>query len=264
MGAREKSVRASIIFAHPEPLSFNAHLARAAACYLDQAGYEVQLRDLYGTCFDPREAACHYTMRRDPARFDAQTEQRYSWEHSATPADVKAEIDCLFASDLVIFQFPLWWFGPPGILKGWLDRVFIYGGVYRSSARYDRGTCRGKRALACVTTGASESACSYNGNEGDTKLILWPFLFSLRYVGFTVLEPNIIYGVRSGLIGLEKERKDMELAKAEENYLSRLSRLHEWPAILYNADHDFDQSGRLNPDAPVYSPFIRRRPDLPL
>jgi NAD(P)H dehydrogenase (quinone) len=26
--------------------------------------------------------------------------------------------------DLMIWQFPLWWFSVPAILKGWFDRVF--------------------------------------------------------------------------------------------------------------------------------------------
>ncbi|MED5357468.1 MAG: NAD(P)H-dependent oxidoreductase [Pseudomonadota bacterium] len=33
---------------------------------------------------------------------------------------------------MLIFQFPLWWFGLPAILKGWVDRIFamdrLYGG----------------------------------------------------------------------------------------------------------------------------------------
>ena len=39
----------------------------------------------------------------------------------------EAEIAKLEAADLMIWQFPLWWFGLPGILKGWVDRVFAMG-----------------------------------------------------------------------------------------------------------------------------------------
>ena len=44
----------------------------------------------------------------------------------------------------------------PAILKGWMDRVFVYGRMYRSTMRYDTGICSGKKMIACVTTGASE------------------------------------------------------------------------------------------------------------
>ena len=30
----------------------------------------------------------------------------------------------------MIWQFPLWWFGLPAILKGWVDRVFAMGWAY--------------------------------------------------------------------------------------------------------------------------------------
>ena len=39
--------------------------------------------------------------------------------------DVKAELEKLDSADLVIFQYPLYWFNFPGILKGWMDRVFV-------------------------------------------------------------------------------------------------------------------------------------------
>tara|TARA_X000000950_G_scaffold174763_1_gene212393 strand:- start:815 stop:1243 length:429 start_codon:yes stop_codon:yes gene_type:complete len=49
--------------------------------------------------------------------------------------------------------------------------------------------CRGKKMVACVTTGASADSCAANGKEGDTKMYLWPLLFPFRYIGFYVAEP---------------------------------------------------------------------------
>ena len=47
------------------------------------------------------------------------------------PADVREEKGKLAQAELLIVQFPLWWCGPPAILKGWFDRVltsrFAYG-----------------------------------------------------------------------------------------------------------------------------------------
>ena len=54
-------------------------------------------------------------------------------------SDVKVEIALLDASDLVILQYPMWWHLPPAILKGWYDRVFIYGEVYTSKKRFEDG-----------------------------------------------------------------------------------------------------------------------------
>ena len=58
-------------------------------------------------------------------------------------------------ADLLILQFPLWWFGPPAILKGWFERVFTRGFGYMPGRKYDTGLMRGKRAMVSVTTGTS-------------------------------------------------------------------------------------------------------------
>jgi NAD(P)H dehydrogenase (quinone) len=217
------------------------HLAALAviAVPASLSGYRTrgapQISDLYASNFDPRESGRHFTVRRDPERFDAAAEQRFSWEHQALPADIADEVHKVLSADLVILQFPLWWFGPPAILKGWLDRVFVYGGMYSSARRHDRGVCRGKRALLCVTAGSSEAACSPDGPEGDTRLMLWPTLYALRYVGFTVLEPFLIHGVRSGL-GRSREA-EVDSSGAQSVHPAH----HEWKMIRAST-HGFGRS----------------------
>src|SRR5262245_26959016 len=113
-----------IVLAHPEPCSFNAELARVAGEVMRGQGHDVDVSDLYAMRFAADEHGRHFAQRKDPSRFDAQTEQRYSTEREALPADVRREIEKVLWAELVIFQFPLWWFGMPAILKGWMDRVF--------------------------------------------------------------------------------------------------------------------------------------------
>jgi len=246
-----------IVLAHPEPASFNAHLASRARDAFIAAGHAVTLSDLYADGFDPREAGHHFSERVDPTRFDAQAEQRFHWERQTLPTDVEREAKRILWADVVILQFPLWWFGPPAILKGWMDRVFVYGGLYTGARRHETGPCRGKRALMCVTTGSSEAACSPDGPEGDTRLILWPSLYALRYLGFTVLQPNLIYGVRSGLAGAQAEAQQRALAERTRDYENQLRHLDDVPVVPFNRAEDWDDRGKLVPGAPVYSPFIR-------
>lgn len=90
--------------------------------------------------FDPCERAEHYAGRQQPDRFDVQAEQRHASEHGAIPDAVAAEIERLDRADLLILQYPMWWHLPPAMLKGWLDRVLIYGnlrqmGVERTGLR---------------------------------------------------------------------------------------------------------------------------------
>jgi NAD(P)H dehydrogenase (quinone) len=71
-------MHAHIVLAHPEPKSYNAHLARTAREALEAAGWTTTLSDLYAMSFDPCERASHYAGPLDPARFDVQAEQRHA------------------------------------------------------------------------------------------------------------------------------------------------------------------------------------------
>jgi NAD(P)H dehydrogenase (quinone) len=248
-----------IVLAHPESSSYNAHLATLAQQTLLATGSRVEMSDLYAMGFDPAEDARHFSVRADPRRFDAQLEQRFSYDREELPEAVQGEVDKILRADLVLLHFPLWWFGMPAILKGWMDRVFVYGGMYSGSRRHERGVCRGKRALFCVTTGSSEAACSPTGKEGDTRLVLWPALYSMRYLGFTVLQPFLVHGVRGGLTGPAADAANARLHAIEQRFATVLRQLDDAPVMPFNADTDFDENGQLKPDAPVYSPFIRHQ-----
>ena len=252
--------KAHIVFAHPEPTSFNGHLAHITQKSLSSLAENPTLSDLYGEGFDPCEGPKHYSNRVDEQSFHPQTEQRNSAESGTIPMDVSREIDRIIECDILIVHFPLWWFGPPAILKGWMDRVFVYGRMYRSTMRYDTGICAGKRMMACVTTGSSKENCSFNGREGNTRLHLWPILYPFRYLGFDVLEPEIFHGVGSTAFmeGHEQGLSTLDAYSAQWN--SVLSSLSDRPIVHFNRDSDFDEDKRLLPGAPSHSPFIQHEP----
>jgi putative NADPH-quinone reductase len=43
----------------------------------------------------------------------------------ANEAAVRAELDDLRWCEGLLLMFPTWWYGPPAMLKGWLDRVWV-------------------------------------------------------------------------------------------------------------------------------------------
>jgi len=254
-------MKAHIVLAHPETKSFNAHLSGISERALGDAGWQTTLSDLYAMDFDPREGPHHYSSRQNRDVFHTQSEQRFNVDNDTTPADVSSEVQHLLDCDLLVAHFPLWWFGMPAILKGWIDRVFVYGRMYRSAMRYDTGICSGKKMIACVTTGASEESCSHNGREGDTRLHLWPMLFPFRYLGFDVFEPEVLHGV-GGVAFIEGNESGLStLDTYSKRWAAVLETLSSRPVIAYNRDHDFDETKRLVSGAPVYSPFVRHRPD---
>lgn len=255
-------MKAHIVLAHPEPKSFNSHLAEVAKQTLMGRGWSVTKSDLYAMGFDPCEKAAHYAHPNDSSRFDTQSEQRHASANQTIPADVSSEIDRMAQADLVILQYPMWWHLPPAILKGWMDRVFIYGDVYKSDFRFEKGRFVGKNAMISLTVGTSPETYAYDGRSGDIDLMLWPINFSLAYVGFDVLEPHVAYGVEAGLRYSDPQEIKDRLKKVETDYVARLKTIETETPVPFNRMEDWGAEGRITPTAPVYSPFIRHREKL--
>ena len=160
-------MHALIVHCHPEPASFNAALTQVAATTLRQLGFSVEISDLNRERFDPCERSKHYINRENSAVFFPLGEQRYAFKTNTFPEDVQRAIGRLERADLLVFQFPIWWHRPPAVLKGWFDRVFVSGGLYTSSMRYDCGYFLGKKAICSVTTGAPKIAFGPGSRGGD-------------------------------------------------------------------------------------------------
>ncbi|MEZ5729107.1 MAG: NAD(P)H-dependent oxidoreductase [Burkholderiaceae bacterium] len=184
-----------IVLAHPEQRSFNAALVETAVAALDAAGHAVTLSDLYRMGFDPVSDRRNFLSVKDPHYLKLQVEEAHASEIGGFVPEIEAELEKLEACDLLILQFPLWWFGLPAILKGWVDRVFAMGRVYGGGRVYANGRFRGKRALVSVTTGGPADAYVDDGFNGDIHAILRPIHRGmLQFVGFDVLAPQIHYG----------------------------------------------------------------------
>jgi NAD(P)H dehydrogenase (quinone) len=238
-------VHALIVHAHPEPTSFNAVLTAAAADALDAHGDTVEISDLYRDGFDPVEGEQHYAERLEESRFVALAEQRHAGKNGTLAHDVQREIARLKRADFVILQFPLWWHAQPAILKGWFDRVFVSGLLYTSAMRYDRGVFRGKRALLSVTSGAPETSFEPGGRSGDIEKLLWPIHYSLHYMGFSVLTPQLSFGVSGHGFRYESDgARDARLCSAIEAWRGRVAGLDAETPIRFPGWGDWDEEGR--------------------
>jgi NAD(P)H dehydrogenase (quinone) len=257
-------MKAHIILAHPDSKSFNANLANVARNTLSDKGWEITISDLYSMGFDPCERAEHYGFSDLDYRFDVQSVQRDASKNNSIPPFVKEEIDRLDNSDLVIFQYPMWWHLPPAILKGWFDRVFAYGEVYASKKRFEKGRFVGKKALISVTVGTSEETYHHNGRSGDINLMLWPIHFTIAYVGFSILNPYIAYGVEAGLRYSDDKVVTKRLKNIELEYAERLSNFEQDEILPFNKMSEWGNDGHIIESAPVYTPFIRHNKELEL
>ncbi len=246
-----------IVLAHPSPLSFNAEWARRSRAASERLGHRVLWTDLYGLGFEPAEAVRHHVLSRAGAPFDPLKAQEAASKAGTLPRDVSAEIDKLRSAEQVIFHFPLWWFAPPAILKGYFDRVFAHGALHDVKHRFDTGHCRGKRALFCVTTGSSAAESGPGGKEGDIRMLLWPAAYTLRYLGFDVLEPVTVHGVHGHHRGARADALHTRLTEALARQDRLIATFDDLPRMRFNADSEFDAEGRLKPGRESHSPFIR-------
>lgn len=253
-------VTSLIVLAHPERRSFNAAWAQATKEACAALGHTVLWSDLVAMGFDPVEGPEHYGSADTGERFDPLKAQKQAVARDAVPHDVAAEIDKVLMADRVIFHFPMWWFAPPAILKGWFDRVLMRGALHSSTQQFDNGICRGKTALFCVTTGATSAECALNGREGDAAMLLWPAAQTLRYVGFDLLSPKIVSGVHGFHDGSARAELDARLTQVLAEQAALIADWDARPRMAFNADDDFDSDGRLLPDRPSHSFFIRHHP----
>jgi len=183
-----------VLYAHPEPKSFNSALKEASLEAIAAAGHTAEVSDLYAEGFDPVAGRHDFSTVADPDFFHYQNEQALAAREDGFSEELKREQARVSRADAFILHFPLWWGGPPAILKGWFDRVMAFGFAYRDGTRFDTGLYKGKRGLMCVTTGGTTERFSDEGVYGPIGKVLWPTnRLMLEYMGLEVQPPFVAY-----------------------------------------------------------------------
>ncbi|WP_363797229.1 NAD(P)H-dependent oxidoreductase [Lysobacter firmicutimachus] len=108
-------MHALIVVAHPDPQSLTHVVAARLAAGLAESGHRGEIADLAAEGFDPR--------------FNAADIEGF-YRRAEAPADVLAEQARIDRADALALVFPVYWWSMPGLLKGWVDRVFANGWAY--------------------------------------------------------------------------------------------------------------------------------------
>lgn len=182
-----------IVYAHPNPQSFNAAMRVVAVEALTEAGNAVQVSDLYAMRFKATLDELDFKDRQEPGFFNPLIEQYHAAVSETFADDIALEIEKLNWADLIIFQFPLWWLSFPAILKGWCDRV-LANGVAVNFQTYEP-LLAGKRALCALTTGGREANYTAEAPAGDINSLLMFARVSFGTAGIEFLSPFVAYGV---------------------------------------------------------------------
>lgn len=105
--------------------------------------------------------------------------------------DVKREQALLYEHDIIIFQYPFYWYSTPAILKIWQDLVLQYGFAYGDDAT----ALAEKHFMNVTTVGAGEDTYTSDGsNRYTVKEFLRPIQQTARFTGMNVIPPYVIYG----------------------------------------------------------------------
>ena len=146
-----------VFYAHPghKYSHVNRYMARAAA-----AADGVTYVDLY----------------RDYPRFDI---------------DITIEQQRLLDHDVIVFQFPLFWYSTPSIIKEWQDLVLEHGFAYG----HDGDRLEGKRMMLAVSGAGPRDAYTDEGYQHfPIRTFLTPLEQTARLCKMQFLAPYVLYG----------------------------------------------------------------------
>ena len=184
-----------IVHAHHEPKSCCSALARQAEKTLKAQGHTVDFNDLYAENFNPVSDRRNFSTVADADYLKQQAEEAHASEVGGFAPDLEREIQRLEACDMLLFSYPLWWFGMPGILKGWVDRVFASGRIYGGPQIYETGLGKSqKRGFVLMTTGGGPDVYGGYGVNPPLSTILAPVQHGVFWFnGFLPLAPFVAW-----------------------------------------------------------------------
>lgn len=146
-------MRYLIIYAHPNPKSFNHAIREIVEDKLRKDNGQFDVRDLYEIKFNPVLSGSDFV----------------AFKQGQAPPDIEREQEYVKNADTLIFIYPIWWFGMPAILKGYIDRVFSYGFAYAADEKGLAGLLSDKKVIVFNTTGGSEKDYAQRGYKDALK-----------------------------------------------------------------------------------------------
>lgn len=114
--------------------------------------------------------------------------------------DVPAEHRLMYDHDLIVLQFPLYWFSIPSLLKEWMDLSWSRGFAFGEGAKL-----KGRTLMCAVSTGANRDAYENGVYRFPLNEFLRPLQEAAIYCGLTWAEPFVLHGAQAlELEGMEK------------------------------------------------------------
>ena len=88
------------------------------------------------------------------ATLDGYTLDRLDALYPDFTIDVEAEQEKLVAADIIVLQYPVFWYAMPALMQKWMEDVFLHGFSHGSTGK----ALVGKKLVVSMTVGAPEEA----------------------------------------------------------------------------------------------------------
>lgn len=129
--------------------------------------------------------------------------------------DIDAEQQLLREHDIIIFQFPLYWYSTPSLLKEWQDLVLEHGFAYGEGG----DALQGKFFMCALTAGGAQEAYTAQGyNHFTIGQLLQPIEQMATLTKMTYLAPFALFGARTAV---EEDKLEAHIQR----WISRLTAL---------------------------------------
>jgi len=127
--------------------------------------------------------------------------------------NVEEEQAIVDAHDVLVFQFPWYWYSAPAVVKQYLDEILTRGWAYLGG-----NSLEGKAVIFAISTGGMADAYRADGhNKFTMNELLAPYIATANMTKMIWNEPFVVHGVRN--------LSDQELSDAATAYKELLTTL---------------------------------------
>lgn len=105
--------------------------------------------------------------------------------------NIEREQSRLLAHDVIVFQFPMFWYSTPSLLKEWQDLVLEHGFAYGAGG----DKLRGKYVMLAVSTAGDQAAYTAEGYQHyPIRTFLTPLERTVKLCHMEFVAPYVLYG----------------------------------------------------------------------
>ncbi|EBD1524978.1 NAD(P)H oxidoreductase [Listeria monocytogenes] len=161
-----------VVYCHPRNTSLTHEISKKFILGLEDGGHNVEILDLYESHFNPV--------------LEEENEPDWSTDRIVVTPDIKKEMDRMNRVDGLAMIFPVWWYGMPAMMKGYIDKVWQFNYAYGNrKLPHDRIQWIG-------LVGTKEA--QFKKRNYDSHLIHQLNIGISQYSGIKNFQTNLLYG----------------------------------------------------------------------